>query len=81
MSVSRSAHGLREAMFDVLDQLRSGEISHRQAKAQIETAKAIFLTVELERKEVQLMREQIELEENLKLIEGSANGARLLASH
>ena len=81
MSVTRTAHGLREAMFDVLDQLRAGSITQRQAKAQIEAAKAIFLTVELERKEVQLMREQIELEQNLKIIEGSDYGAKLLPSH
>jgi hypothetical protein len=67
--VSRTVPGLREAMFDVLDQLRGGDISHRAARAQLETAKTICLTVACEYRELQVLQKQIEIEHQVARIE------------
>lgn len=81
MKVSRTAHGLRDAMFDVLDQLREGKITARQAKMQMEAAKAVCMTIEYERRELALVREQIELDEKLKIIEGAVNAPAIEHHH
>lgn len=75
--VQRSASGMRDAMFDVLEQLRNGEISPRQARAQMEAVKSICMTLQYERQEMMLIKEQIELDEKMRVIEGSAVRARL----
>ena len=75
--VNRSAGGMRNAMFDVLDKLRAGEISPRQARAQMEAVKSVCLTLAYERQEIQLIKEQIELDERMKLIEGTAQNKQL----
>ena len=69
MSVSRTVPGLRDAIFDVLDQLRSGEITPRAARVQLETAKTICLTVACEYRELQVFQKQIEIEEHVKRLE------------
>ena len=69
MSVSRTVPGLRDAMFDVLDKLRSGKITQRAARVQLETAKTICLTVHTEAKELQVFQQQIELDEKVRRIE------------
>ena len=69
MSVSRTVPGLRDSMFDVLDQLRGGKISLRAARVQLETAKTICLTVACEYKELQVFQKQIEVEERMRVIE------------
>ena len=75
--VHRSGAGMREAMFEVLDQLRDGDISQRQAKAQMEAVKAVCMTLAYERQEVQLIKEQIELDEKMRVIDGSRSDLRL----
>lgn len=75
--VDRSASGMRDAMFDVLDQLRAGHISTRQARAQMEAVKSVCLTLHYERQEVQLVREQIELDERMRVIEGTCKRHQL----
>lgn len=67
--LNRSIHGLRDSMFDVLEQLRNKEISLSQAKAQMEAAKAVCMTVACEREELEVMQKQIELEEKLSLVQ------------
>ena len=67
--VGRSVHGLRDAMFDVLDNLREGTISLRQARMQMEAAKTICLTVAYERQEIEILHRQIELSERIKVID------------
>jgi hypothetical protein len=67
--VSRTVPGLRSAMFDVLDQLRGGEISHRAARSQMETAKTICLTVVCERQELEVVQKQIEVERQIAQLE------------
>jgi protein tyrosine phosphatase len=71
--VNRNASGLRDAMFDVLDQLRAGQITARQARAQMDAVKHVCLTLQYERQEVQLIKEQIELDEKMRLIQGQVN--------
>ena len=68
-NVSRSVPGLRDAMFDVLDQLRRGEISQKVAKAQMETAKTICLTVVCERQELEVVQKQIEVQRQIEQLE------------
>lgn len=67
-SVNRNIHGLRDAMFDVLDLLRAGKITLSQARAQMETAKTICLTVACERQELEILQRQIELDERVSLM-------------
>lgn len=67
--VGRSVPGLRDSMFDVLDQLRNGKITHRAARVQMEAAKTICLTVHSEHRELQVIQKQIEVEDQLKRIE------------
>jgi len=81
MKVQRTAHGLRDAMFDVLDDLREGNISARQAKVQMEAAKAVCMTIEYERQELAVVRDQIELDERLKVIEGARNAKAIEHHH
>ena len=69
MSVSRTVPGLRDSMFDVLDQLRSGDISLRAARVQLETAKTICLTVACEYRELQVFQKQIEIDNHMKRLE------------
>jgi hypothetical protein len=76
--VQRNASGMRDAMFDVLEQLRNREISPRQARAQMEAVKSICMTLQYERQEMMLIKEQIELDEKMKIIEGSTTQARLV---
>jgi hypothetical protein len=61
--------GLRDAMFDVLENLRNGEITVKDARAQLEAAKTICLTVACERTELQIFQQQIELDEKLGRLE------------
>lgn len=68
-NVARNVQGLREAMFDVLDRLRNNDITLREARAQMETAKTICLTVACERTELQVLQYQIELEQKIQQIE------------
>ena len=67
-STRRNIHGLRDAMFDVLDQLRDGSISLRMARSQMEAAKTICLTVACERQELDVIQKQIEINERMNLI-------------
>ena len=75
--VGRNASGLRESMFEVLDKLRAGEISVRQARAQMEAVKSVCMTLAYERQEVMLIKEQIELDERMRMIEGRRENKRL----
>ena len=69
MSVSRTVPGLRDAIFDVLDKLRSGDITPRAARVQLETAKTICLTVHCEYRELQVFQKQIEIDNHMKRLE------------
>jgi len=68
-NVHRNIPGLRDAMFDVLDQLRKGEITLSKARVQLEAAKTICLTVACERTELQVLQQQIELEQKVAQLE------------
>ena len=68
-NVKRSVPGLRDAMFDVLDQLRSGDITARAARVQMEAAKTICLTVACERTELHVIQQQIELDQKIQQVE------------
>ena len=68
-NVHRNIPGLRDAMFDVLDQLRRGEITLSKARVQLEAAKTICLTVASERMELQVLQQQIELEQKVAQLE------------
>lgn len=46
--IERTASGLRDALFDVLEGLRSGDISHQQARAAAAVAKEIVHSVEVQ---------------------------------
>lgn len=61
MAVERSPSGLREALFDLLDGLRGGSVSPRQAKIQCEIAAKIIDTGRLELQTVQAARQGLEL--------------------
>ncbi len=65
MIVQRSISGLRDAMFDVLDQLRNGEITQSMARTQMEAAKAVCMTVVCEMRELEVVQKQIELEQQV----------------
>lgn len=67
--VMRTVPGLRDAMFDVLDQLRRGEVSLRAARAQLDAAKTICLTVACEYRELQVLQKQIEVERQVNQLE------------
>ena len=70
--VSRTVPGLRDAMFDVLEKLRNGDISHRGARVQMEAAKTICLTVACEYRELQVLQKQIEVEHQVALLEDNS---------
>lgn len=57
----RTAHGLREMLFDLLDGLRDGTISTRKARVQCEVAARIIDTGRLELAMVQAARQGLEL--------------------
>lgn len=61
MAVERSPSGLREALFDLLDNVRSGEVSPRKAKIQCDIAGKIIETGRLELQTVQAARQGLEL--------------------
>lgn len=71
-NVDRNIVGLRDAMFDVLDKLRTGDVSHRTARLQMETAKTICLTVATEYTELKVLQKQIEVQEKIKLLEDNS---------
>ena len=66
--VSRTAPGLRDAMFDLLDDLRNGRATPPQARAQCETADRIMDTVRMEAMELAVMQAQLEMRRSLKLL-------------
>lgn len=65
MKVDRTTHGLREAMFDLLEGLREGRVSLSQARVQVEVAKAVCLTVVCERQELEILQRQIALDDQM----------------
>ena len=75
--VSRTAPGLRDAMFDLLDDLRNGRTTPPQARAQCETADRIMDTVRMEAMELSVMRAQLDMQRDLKLL-GEAEGPPML---
>ena len=68
-AVIRSVPGLRDSMFDVLDKLRSGEISQGAARTQMEAAKTICLTVACERTELDVLQKQIQVQHQVEQLE------------
>ena len=71
-NVNRSIPGLREAMYDVLDKLRQGDLSLSAARVQVDTAKTICLTVVSEYKELQVLQKQIEVQNQVALLENNS---------
>ena len=61
--ISRSPQGLRDALFELLDGLRNGDVTARQARVQCEVAARIIDTGRLEVAMVTAAREGLELAE------------------
>lgn len=61
MSVERTPSGLRDALFDLMDGVRSGEVSARKAKIQCDIAARIIDTGRLELQTVEAARKGLEL--------------------
>lgn len=62
MSVSRTASGLRNSLFELLDDLRAGKVKAVDAKAQCNVAQKIMDTVRMELAENEVVRTSLELE-------------------
>lgn len=58
----RTADGLRDALFDLLDGLREGTVKQSQARVQCEVAKQIIETVKMELTQIAVLRQNLELE-------------------
>lgn len=56
-SVERTAEGLRDALFDELNLLRSGEATTAHARALANVARLVLESARLELQEIQRMRE------------------------
>ena len=61
MAVNRTPSGLRDALFDLLDDVRSGNVTPRRAKIQCDIAARIIDTGRLELQTVQAARQGLEL--------------------
>lgn len=64
-AVSRTAPGLRNALFDLLDGLRAGTVKPSQARAQCEVAQRIMETVRMEAGEIAVLEAGLALERRL----------------
>lgn len=61
MATERSPAGLRDALFDLLDKVRSGEVSPKKARVQCEIAAKIIDTGRLELQTIEAARKGLEL--------------------
>jgi hypothetical protein len=61
MAVERSPSGLRDALFELLDGIRSGTVTTKQARMQCEIASRIIDTGRLELQAIQAARQGLEL--------------------